>query len=783
MKVLSLFDGMSCGQIALKQLGITPELYYASEIDKHAIKQTQLNFPDTIQLGDVTKWKEWDIDWKSIDLVLAGSPCFADGTKVITSSGYKNIEKIEVGDMVLTHKGRFMEVLRIGSSVKETLIFKAQGMLTTITTPNHPYYVRRMSRVWNNSRRSYERTFSEPKWVKVGDIKKDDFIGIPVLTTSENPENITNEEAFILGRYIADGHTRKDYRTYNGRPDDRQWQLIISVGYEKLEQFKADVKLKCSCYRHSQSTYRCVFSSKRLVMLAEKNCGCGASNKNISQMLLNLPIPLLCEVIRGYFSGDGSFRKGIYRATTVSRELAMSLCLAIAKAYKVNANIEYASRPSMYTIMGRTVNQQDTYTVSFSEGLKKQSNAVVIDNIVWMRAKEIIYTGNMQTVYNLEVANDNSYTANNIIVHNCQGFSFAGKQLAFDDPRSKLFFVFIDILNHIRSLNPDVLFLLENVNMKKSHMRIISEYCGVFPVNINSNLVSAQNRDRWYWTSIRTKQVGLFGEVYTDIPQPKDKGIFLRDILEDEVDEKYYIKNERMLDWIKSQWRLDKKYTQINGEKALPALARKYANWGGDYVCVAMRGREDGLQHFEPQNTGKTNCLTSVQKDNLILQRPRGNNQGALFEGKTPTLSACAWEQNNLLCISSNQAHATISINKSAPMVSAMGMGGGHVPMVVSGALRGFRDDYGFREIKSGKGACLLARAREDGSGQNVCIKNGKIRRLTPLECSRLQTIPAWYRWGCSDTQIYKMLGNGWTVDVIVHILSFLKEKLNINVV
>lgn len=75
MNVLSLFDGMSCGQIALKKLGIIPEIYYASEIDKHAIKQTQLNFPDTVQLGDVTKWKEWDIDWKSIDLLLAGSPC------------------------------------------------------------------------------------------------------------------------------------------------------------------------------------------------------------------------------------------------------------------------------------------------------------------------------------------------------------------------------------------------------------------------------------------------------------------------------------------------------------------------------------------------------------------------------------------------------------------------------------------------------------------------------------------------------------------------------------
>lgn len=95
----------------------------------------------------------------------------------------------------------------------------------------------------------------------------------------------------------------------------------------------------------------------------------------------------------------------------------------------------------------------------------------------------------------------------------CQGFSFAGKQLNFSDPRSKLFFTFVDILNHIKKLNPDVKYLLENVNMKKEYLRIISEYLGIFPVRINSNLVSAQNRDRWYWTNIRTKDVGLFSEL------------------------------------------------------------------------------------------------------------------------------------------------------------------------------------------------------------------------------------------------------------------------------
>lgn len=75
MNVLSLFDGMSCGRLALKRVGIYPKKYYASELDKFAIKETQANWPDTVQLGDVTKWREWDIDWSSIDLLIGGSPC------------------------------------------------------------------------------------------------------------------------------------------------------------------------------------------------------------------------------------------------------------------------------------------------------------------------------------------------------------------------------------------------------------------------------------------------------------------------------------------------------------------------------------------------------------------------------------------------------------------------------------------------------------------------------------------------------------------------------------
>lgn len=119
-----------------------------------------------------------------------------------------------------------------------------------------------------------------------------------------------------------------------------------------------------------------------------------------------------------------------------------------------------------------------------------------------------------------------------------------------------------------------------------------------------------------------------------------------------------------------------------------------------------------------------------------IIQRPRGNNKGGTFTDKSPTLSANGWEQNNILCISSKQAHATVAVNKSTPLVAAMGMGGGHVPMIA-------RDEI--------------------------------VRRITPTEAARLQTIPEWHKWECSATQQYTMLGNGWTVEVIKHIFSFLQ--------
>jgi DNA (cytosine-5)-methyltransferase 3A len=114
----------------------------------------------------------------------------------------------------------------------------------------------------------------------------------------------------------------------------------------------------------------------------------------------------------------------------------------------------------------------------------------------------------------------------------CQDLSAAGKRAGIHGAKSSLFFTFVDILNHIKSLNPNVLFLQENVgSASKLDVGIMSRALGVYPVRINSKLVTAQLRDRYYWSNIRTKQDGLFGDIVTDIPQPEDRGIMFKDII------------------------------------------------------------------------------------------------------------------------------------------------------------------------------------------------------------------------------------------------------------
>ena len=255
----------------------------------------------------------------------------------------------------------------------------------------------------------------------------------------------------------------------------------------------------------------------------------------------------------------------------------------------------------------------------------------------------------------------------------CQGFSFAGKQLNFIDPRSSLFFEYVRVLEEV---NPKF-FLLENVKMKQEYQDIITRYLGVKPIEINSALVSAQNRKRLYWTNI------------PNIPQPSDKKIYLKDIVLSDVE--------------------------------LVALHNLYGGFNEESVRV--------------------------------------------FEDKSPTLRTAA--------------------------------GGGHIPSFVKKDLllnpkaieymnrqvkdgRTHWDFKHYSDIRNDKSAAVVANFFK-GVPYNVFKDWDCIRKFHPVECERLQTLPDNYTEGISNTQRYKCIGNGWTVDVIAHIFKECKYQVNEN--
>jgi DNA-cytosine methyltransferase len=339
----------------------------------------------------------------------------------------------------------------------------------------------------------------------------------------------------------------------------------------------------------------------------------------------------------------------------------------------------------------------------------------------------------------------------------CQGFSFAGKQLAFDDPRSKLFFEFVRLKNEC---NPTY-FMLENVKMKKEFELIISKYMGVTPIEINSALLSAQNRVRLYWTNIANEPFGLFGDMQCTIPQPKDKNILLRDVLEKDVAEKFYL-SEKMLKWLtRHSEKRGTEFKQLDGNQKASCLTTTEAkqNLSNDYIleaCIkfgrtdeakeirkeSMRNGKDYTPHAKKEITGldfeKMNTLTTASnKDNLVMQLNTSTESG----GKQP------YQQNRI--------YDTDGIS---PALMAQMSCGTHAILEKSPCLHGF--EHG-----------------TNGQLNKQLAKGGLIRRLTETECERLQTVPDGYTGIVSSTQRYRMLGNGWTVDVIAYIFSFMALK------
>lgn len=308
----------------------------------------------------------------------------------------------------------------------------------------------------------------------------------------------------------------------------------------------------------------------------------------------------------------------------------------------------------------------------------------------------------------------------------CQGFSIAGKQLNFDDPRSKLFFEFVRLL---KECNPKY-FLLENVKMKKEYQDVITDHLGVEPIEINSNLVSAQNRRRLYWTNI------------PGVTAPEDKGILLKDIVHENVD-------------------------NALSEEAIEYMLKSSGKW-----ATSTNNRFEGYLNYPEK---KSRCLTA------------NFNKGIPYNCFFEILSEYIVPFDKTLQIldkevqrgkvgyfrKDSQANRVYYIHdKAITLTGEAGGGAAKMGQYLFGCITPDRVEKRQNRQRFNDGKKFYTLTARDKQG---ILIEGYIRKLTPVECERLQTVPDNYSNVVSNSQRYKMLGNGWTVDVIAHIFKGLK--------
>lgn len=452
LKLLDIFSGTGGFSVGLEKAGF--ETVAFCENDKHCRKVLDKHWPDIPKFEDVTKVSlthifhgedylhehdsktgeiKTEVFSSDISVIAGGFPCFPSGTDIITSDGRKDIKNIEVGDLVLTHTGTYKKVSKTFNNGKKKLIrVTAQGM-TADTTEEHPFYVRTMGYVWDNENRTNKRVFSEARWEQAKNLKKGDFLALSFNSKITEEIGVTEEEAFLMGRYIADGYIQDSLRS--NRVASYNKKTILCIGKDKLPIFKKEYKkyqTRHTTESKNLTVTKVVISEDHLMGLC-RSCGRGSVNKTIPEIFFS-NTHLLKILLESYMMGDGCFTNNQYTASTVSYDLAMQLQRAVFQVYGAVAVVYKNIKPATCVIEGRTVNQRNSYNIVFDKKPKKQTRSKVLDGVGWIPFKD---QENIEArvVYNFEVEEDHTYVANNIIVHNCTDVSVAGKKRGLFDKK------------------------------------------------------------------------------------------------------------------------------------------------------------------------------------------------------------------------------------------------------------------------------------------------------------------------------------------------------------
>lgn len=572
LRVFEAFGGYGSQSLALKRLKRDiPTFDYTvvgySDIEPAAISAYMAlhEGEGVINYGDVSK-----IDWSQVpdfDLFTYSYPCFIAGTLVLTQEGYKQIEDITDSDCVITHTNQYRRVIKPMRRDYKGNVVKVRAMCLDeiVCTEYHPFYVRRMFRKGHDAIRS----FHEPEWIKAKNLDTNCYLGYAINQESKLPEwkgvtatrwkNNVNRLSgmldkscfwYIMGRYVGDGWKRES-NTGNG--------IVICCSERNRSELERNLT---SCGLHytvneERTVTKMIVSSNELFSFVDRY-GKYAYGKCIDADTINLPSSLLVEFLRGYVESDGCVVNGYYKTSSVSRDLCYGIGQCVAKVFKRPFAIYHTKRKPQTVIEGRIVNQRDSYAVVWKQEQGEQDKAFYEDGYIWFPLTSLPVMEYAEVpVYNMSVEEDESYTANGAIVHNCTDISNAGLQKGFSKGSGTRSSLLWECERAIEAKRPRYL-LMENVKalVQKKFLPEFGKWLSLlegygyktwWQVMNAKNYGVPQNRERVFAISIfvdHDNQSFRF-------PEPFPLELCLADVLEEQVDEKYFLRDEMLVRFCK----------------------------------------------------------------------------------------------------------------------------------------------------------------------------------------------------------------------------------------
>ena len=462
LRTLDLFSGIGGFSLGLEKTGGFETIAFC-EIDPFCRKVLAKHWPGVPCFEDITKLDKEELDELGrIDVICGGFPCFTAGTLVETADGYRPIESLQVGCLVKTHNNRFRRVYSVMNREAPILQVEVRGSLPIEATAEHPFLIRR--RIDTRPHRGpITHTFGDPEWVYAKDLDESCYVGMPLDTPDLRA---WKSEAFwyLIGRWLGDGwivnhkRTSKIPQGHRGsRVNSRVWKAIICTGHEDATDLKAKITQAGFHATESREETATKFhiSSKELVTFLEP-FGKGADGKRIPGFVFKAQLEIQRALFRGWIDSDGYETDKIICGTTVSKELAMGMARIARNAYRKPVTVRLSKVPDKAMIDGRAVSQKPFYQVR----VWKTSKTVWEwgDDVCWSQVRSVKNLNTIKTVYNISVEEDETYVANECIVHNCQPVSCAGKRKGKEDAR----WLWPEFCRVVRCVRPEWV-LVENV--------------------------------------------------------------------------------------------------------------------------------------------------------------------------------------------------------------------------------------------------------------------------------------------------------------------------------